>query len=131
MEKAKFNILQEDIENNKFGVEVADFWMELDEKKKEKTLQNLYRTYQTRTEIYGFVYEMQMIFPECVIFREREQPFELYVFLGTEETRKNIRMYQAIKKLFLPISYQTKEAYEKVFAMLDICELETSGNQMI
>lgn len=113
-----------------FGKEIIQFWTALTKKEKNATLEQLLMLYNSREQIYCFIHEMQEIFPQCVIFRERKTPKIIYVYMGIEKKKELIKKYEAVKYLFLPMDITVYVSWNDPFLLTDIHDMEQLGNKM-
>lgn len=122
--------LQEEIENGCFGREISRFFGELTTYQKNGTLDHLLMRYRGREQIYSFVYEMQLLFPSCLIFREKREAGTIYICMGTGKKKELEWQYECVKKLFLSLDVKICLTWENPFLLTDMNDIEILGNKM-
>lgn len=114
-----------------YGEHIARFLKELNVLQQNATLDYLLMLLQNKEEIYSFIYEIQLIFPNSMIFREHREKEKLYVCLGTEKREYALGQYEAIKDMFLPENITVYITWDRPFVLTDLNEMEAWGNCMI
>lgn len=114
-----------------YGEHISSFLKELTISQQNGTIDNLLMLYQNREEAYSFIYEIQLIFPDSVIFREYKEKNKLYVYLATEKQKSAIKRYQAVEDMFLPRDITVHLTWNQPFVLTDTNEIEAWGNCMI
>lgn len=123
-------LLWQEIVNGCFGEQETETFLSLSLKQRSRTLENLIALYTMRGDICYFIKEMQDIFPGCVIFRHREIPKQIYVYMGREKSQVPKKQLDFVKKLFLPMDYECSISWEYAYALLDAERMYSSGNRM-
>ncbi len=127
----KKEILKHKLLEGSYGLHISRFLKELPPSQQNATVEYLLMMYRNKEEGYSFIYEIQLIFPNSVIFREYTQKDKLYVYLGTEKQKSAINSYNAVKDMFLPRDMKVYLTWNKPFVLTDTNEIEIWGNCMI
>lgn len=130
-DKAAFQkeILQEEIKRGYFGKEVADRFFRLTDCQQSRTLENLIVMHSTNAGIESFVQEMQDIFPNCMVFKHKDQEKQLYIYMGEEKNQSNTEQIDLIQKLFLPMDCKCGITWEYPYALLNTEKVQLLGEQ--
>lgn len=89
------------------------------------------RLYRNREQIYCFVKQMQILFPDCLIFRKRTEQKEIYLYMGRTKNKESERKTEFARQIFLPKSYRMHMAWDKPFILTDINAMEPIGNSTL
>lgn len=127
----KKELLRKKLLEGCYGEHISSFLKELTISQQNGTIDHLLMMYQKREEVYSFIYEIQLIFPNSVIFREYEEKNKLYVYLGTEKQKSAVKKYKAVEDMFLPRDITVHLTWNQPFALTDTNDIETWGNRMI
>lgn len=127
----KKELLRKKLLEGCYGEHISSFLKELTISQQNGTIDHLLMMYQKREEVYSFIYEIQLIFPNSVIFREYEEKNKLYVYLGTEKQKSAVKKYKAVEDMFLPTDITVHLTWNQPFALTDTNDIETWGNRMI
>lgn len=127
----KKEILKHKLLEGCYGEHISSFLKELTISQQNGTIDNLLMLYQNREEAYSFIYEIQLIFPDSVIFREYKEKNKLYVYLATEKQKSAIKKYKAVEDMFLPRDITVHLTWNQPFVLTDTNEIEAWGNRMI
>lgn len=122
--------MKKEIEGGCFGADIREQWIKLTETQQRETLYNLYRFYGQRQEIVSFVYEVQMLIPGSVLFRNRRFPHEMYLYVRKKKTMELEQKIHLAKCLFFPMSDTLQIAWDTPFLISDLNEMVHKGNQM-
>ncbi len=122
--------MQQEIERGCFGEQIALIFANFSKEEKNRTLSNLLKCYRNREQIYGFVQQMQLLFPGCVIFRKRMEQTEIFVYIGKTQNRENERKAEFARKLYLPRGYKLHIAWDKPYLLTDMNQMHAIGNSI-
>lgn len=127
----KKELLRKKLLEGCYGEHIVRFLKELSISQQNATLDYLLMLFRNKEEIYSFIYEVQLIFPNSMIFREYKERNKLYVCLGIEKREYALRQYEAIKDMFLPENVTVYFTWDRPFVLTDLNEMEAWGNCMI
>ena len=114
-----------------YGKKAAEFLASLNMQEKSAVLDFLLRLYRGGREPFPFIGVVMVLFPRSVIFREKQKPDILYIYMDTKEDERQLARYESAKALFLPIGFTVKLSWEQPFILTDIHNLEQYGNTLI
>lgn len=127
----KKELLRKKLLEGCYGGHVSNFLKELSISKQNATLDYLLMLLQNKEQVYSFIYEVQLIFPDSMIFREYKERDKLYVCLGIEKRTYALGQYKAIRDMFLPKNITVYLTWDRPFVLTDLTEMEAWGNCMI
>lgn len=114
-----------------YGSMAADFMSTLTTHEKGALLDYLLQFYRGRGEPYPFIGAVVLLFPRGLVFREKQKPDILYIFLNTVENETQLARYEVVKTLFLPMGITVNLSWEHPFVLTDINQMEQYGNTLV
>lgn len=123
-------LVYEEIAEGCYGREIADFLTTLGMQEKSAVLDYLLLLYRNGREPYPFIGAILLLFPQSVVFREKQKPDMIYIFMNTAQDERQLARYKAAKMLFLPMGITVKLSWEQPFILTDINDLEQYGNTL-
>ena len=109
----------------------ADLMCTLTTQEKSALLDYLLQLYRGRGEPYPFIGAVLLLFPQSLVFRERQKPDVLYICLDTAENETQAARFETVKMLLLPMGTTVRLSWQQPFVLTDISELEQYGNTLV
>lgn len=114
-------ILKE-IEEGKFLKSVRKTLISLDFDKVKKIIFCLLDLYKCKDYITIFRKALKELYPKANLYIHSENLRKLTIFTGEDKTKENMERIEMLKKLFLPISYETDIFWKYHFGIIGVDE---------
>lgn len=114
-------ILKE-IEEGKFLKSVRKTLISLDFDKVKKIIFCLLDLYKCKDYITIFRKALKELYPKANLYIHSENLRKLIIFTGEDKTKENMERIEMLKKLFLPISYETDIFWKYHFGIIGVDE---------
>lgn len=131
--KIKQMILRDQIVQEKvYGEEFAEYFNELSPKEQRAFLNGFFIEYETtRQPLAGFIHVTQEVFEGSMIFREKKNQNDIYLFLNTTMDLRKKKKLEMIKKAFFPLFMTLSVAWEAPFIITDLVNIGSSENRIV
>ncbi len=123
--------MEDEIRGGCYGSMAADLMCTMTTQEKSALLDYLLQLYRGRGEPYPFIGAVLLLFPQSLVFRERQKPDVLYICLDTAENETQAARFETIKMMFLPMGTTVRLSWQQPFVLTDISELEQYGNTLV
>lgn len=123
--------MEDEIRGGCYGSMAADLMCTLTTQEKSALLDYLLQLYRGRGEPYPFIGAVLLLFPQSLVFRERQKPDVLYICLDTAENETQAARFETVKMLLLPMGTTVRLSWQQPFVLTDISELEQYGNTLV
>ena len=123
--KIKQMILRDQITREQiYGKEFADFFEKLAPQEQVSFLNAFSISFDNaREHLAGFIYLTQEIFKGSLIFREKQDPYKIYLFANAVMDLENQKKIEMMKQVFFPVFMKLYVAWESPFILTDLIEL--------
>ncbi len=121
----------DEIRGGCYGSAAADLMSTLTTQEKSAMLDYLLQLYRGRGEPYPFIGAVLLLFPQSLVFLEKQKPDVLYICLNREENETLAARFETVKMLLLPIGTTVRLSWQQPFVLTDISELEQYGNTLV
>lgn len=123
-------LIYDEIAGGCYGREIAAFFAALGMQEKSAVLDYLLQLYRGGSELYPFIGVVLLLFPQSIVFREKQKPDIIYICMNTKKNEWQSHRYKAAKALLLPVGITIKLSWEQPFVLTDINNLEQYGNTL-
>ncbi len=123
--------MEDEIRGGCYGSMAADLMSTLTTQEKSAMLDYLLQLYRGRGEAYPFIGAVLLLYPQSLVFREKQKPDVLYICLNREENETLAARFETVKMLLLPIGTTVRLSWQQPFVLTDISELEQYGNTLV
>ena len=131
--KIKQMILRDQIVQKKaYGEEFAEYFSGMQPKEQLAFLNGFFLEYETsRQPLAGFIHVTQEVFDGSMIFREKKDLNDIYLFLNTTMDLKKKKKLEMIKSAFFPFFMTLSVAWETPFIITDLVAIGSSENRIV
>ena len=85
-------------------------------------INEVYSQLQVGASLESFRRTMELIFPGCYIYQNRQQVDEIYVYMDVEESRQEQECLAFVIDTFLPLNFKSRTFWKYHFGVLDVPE---------
>ena len=114
-----------------FGEDIFQFYQRLTVEEQKRTLENIVAFYRSEQTIDSFVKEVIALFPQSMLFQQKDAPKHIYLYMGTPKAREKQWKIERCKELFLDMDIQLHIAWEEAFLLTDLQSLELIGKCIV
>ena len=133
LRKIKQEILRDQIiAQEAYGEEFGRYFQGLSPKEQLAFLNAFSIEFETsRQPLAGFIYVTQEVFEGSMIFREKKDLNDIYLFLNTTMNLEKKKKLDMIKMAFFPVFMTLSVAWEAPFIITDLVNIGSSENRIV
>lgn len=114
--------MEEEIEKNSFGKELAEKWEAFEEEEKKFISNKMVELYHLAKPIYTLKEVVHFIFPDSYVYTNHLDKAELLIYAGKKKKDVYIEKMEFIKTMFLPLEYTCRIYWSNHFGIIGMPE---------
>lgn len=126
-----YGLAEEDMESGRYGETARSRFGLFSGKERKRILRGYLRLLKTGNYRGEFRRMMAGLYPHVFIYENKETAYELFVYLGKEETEKERERAEFLKEMFLPVQENVHFFYENHFGIIGVDETMVVGEMAI